>query len=189
MKHTTKYGYALIGFLSATLFLALTARAVEPPDELTSRPAPRIGDGLLFYVQRSHNNNTVIYLLNLAPNGRLNSKEPLHPLWLRYEEGGVRKELTFIQNRVYGLIAKKLDEDRYLLLFRAYKKREIYLVRSANGNGYRTFIKIKGKMAVLTSLFIQSSNNSLGIPSIVNYIDINGLDPITAEPVHERIIP
>ena len=152
-------------------------------------PTPKLTDKLLFFVQRTHNKNTVIYELNSQTDGELDKNNPLHPSWIRYEEGGVRKELSFIQNRVYGLDVRLLEKDTYLLHFRSYKKKDIYLMRSGKNNKYKAMISINGKMAELTSLFICSVTNSLGIPSTVKYIDINGIDPATGKVVNERVIP
>ncbi|MEI6683863.1 MAG: DUF4833 domain-containing protein [Bacteroidota bacterium] len=152
-------------------------------------PEPGRSDKLLFFVQRTHNRNTVIYELNPGPDGRPDKHDPLRPCWIRYEEGGVRKTLSFIQNRVYGLDAKPLSPDGFVIHFRAYKKREIYLMKNLKTGKYRAMIHINGKMAELASLFICSVTNALGIPSSVKYIDISGFDPETHEPVRERVIP
>ena len=140
-------------------------------------------------MQRTHNRNTIIYELNYSSDGHIDASDPLHPSWIRYEEGGARKELTFIQNRVYGLNVKQLDNDTWLIHFRSYSKRDVYLRRNEKNNTCRAMITINGKMANLTSLFICSVTNSLGIPSTVKYIDIKGTDPLTGELVQERVIP
>ena len=159
------------------------------PSDDPGYPVPIRSEKLLFYVQRTHNHNTVIYELNLQPDGKLNKKEPLHPSWIRYEEGGVRKELSFIQNRVYGLDVHMLDESTFLIHFRSFKKRTIYLIQAEKNNQYKVMISINGKMEELTSIFICSVNNSLGIPSSVKYIDIHGINPATGNIVSERVIP
>ena len=152
-------------------------------------PIPSRTEKLMFYVQRTHNRNTVVYELNLKADGTIDRKEPLHASWIRFEEGGVRKELTYVQNRVYGLDFRTIDPDTWLIKFRQYKKREIYLVHSGKSNTYRALIRINGKMAEMTGLFICSVTNALGIPSSVKYIDILGIDPATGESLHERVIP
>jgi len=161
----------------------------DHPSENHKYPVPKCTETLLFYVQRTHNSNTIIYELNFQPDGMVNKKEPLHPIWIRYEEGGAREELSFIQNRVYGLDFRLLEKDTYVIHFRAYKKREIYLIRSATSNLYKVMININGKMAELTNLFICSVTNALGIPSTIRYIDINGIDPASGTIVSERVIP
>ncbi|MGE5424413.1 MAG: DUF4833 domain-containing protein, partial [Syntrophothermus sp.] len=54
-------------------------------------PVPKRDKKLLFYVQRTHNRNTIIYELNLNSNGKPDKEDPLVPSWIRYEEGGERK--------------------------------------------------------------------------------------------------
>jgi len=161
----------------------------DHPTVNSKYPTPQITGKLLFYVQRTHNMNTVIYELNFKTDGKLDKKEPLHALWIRYEEGGVRKELTFIQNRVYGLDVHMLENETYLIHFKSMKQRAIYLMQIGKDNQYKAMISINGKMAELTSLFICSVTNSLGIPSSVEYININGIDHITGNIVNERVIP
>lgn len=159
------------------------------PAQGAKYPVPQLNEKLLFYVQRTHNRNTVIYELNYQADGTIDKKEPLHPLWIRYEEGGARKELTYIQNRVYGLNVKQLNKDTWLIHFRSYRKRVIYLKRNEKNNTFRAMIIINGKMANLTNLFICSVTNNLGIPSSAKYIDISGTDPVTGEVMLERVIP
>ena len=161
----------------------------DHPSDNHNYPVPQHTEKLLFYVQRTHNRNTVIYELNLQPDGKLNKKDPVHLLWIRYEEGGVRKELTFIQTRVYGLDIHPIGKDNYLLHFRSYKKRDIFLVQTGKNKTYKALININGKLAELTNLFICSVTNALGIPSIVKYIDITGIDIATGNVVTERVIP
>jgi len=159
------------------------------PAEDGKYPVPQLNEKVLFYVQRTHNRNTVIYELNYQADGNLDKKEPLHPLWIRYEEGGARKELTYIQKRVYGLNVKQLDKDTWLIHFRSYSKRVIYLRWNEKNNTFRVMININGKMANLTNLFICSVTNTIGIPSSAKYIDISGTDPATGAVMLERVIP
>lgn len=161
----------------------------EPAAQNRNYPVPPRSDKLLFYVQRTHNRNTVVYELNLLADGRVDNAEPLHASWIRYEEGGQRKELTYIQRRVYGLDFRLVEKDTWMIKFRQFKKRDIYLMRMGKNNIYKAMIRINGKMAELTNLFICSVTNSLGVPSKVKYIDINGIDPGSGTIVHERVIP
>ncbi len=185
MRRSNRIGLLLIPLLAA---VALVAAAEEQPGG-RDYPVPQRDDRLLFFVQRTHNRNTVIYELNRLPDGTVNAKEPLHASWIRYEEGGTRKELSYVQTRVYGLDCKKIDADTWLLKFRQYRKREIYLTRNPKSNTYRALIRINGKMTELSNLFIMSVTNALGIPSSVRYIDISGIDPATGQAVRERVIP
>ena len=50
----------------------------------------------LFYIQRDPNTNTICYELNVDKNGKFEEEDPVHVFWIRYPEGGMRKELNFI---------------------------------------------------------------------------------------------
>jgi hypothetical protein len=184
----TKFLILVIWFGLAVPSLAVSDNTVNPADG-GQYPVPQLNEKVLFYVQRTHNRNTVIYELNYQFDGNIDKKEPLHPMWIRYEEGGGRKDLSFIQNRVYGLNVKQLDKDTWLMHFRSYNKRVIYLRRNEKNNTFRAMILINGKIANLTSLFIFSVTNTMGIPSSAKYIDISGTDPVTGAVVLERVIP
>ena len=73
-------------------------------------PVPQRTYKSLFYIQRSHNKNTIVYDLNVSQDGKLISDAPIHPYWIRYEEGGVLQELSFIQRKyAYGLDYVPID--------------------------------------------------------------------------------
>lgn len=152
-------------------------------------PKPQRGGKLLFFVQRTHNRNTVVYELNPGPDGRPDPSEPLHARWIRYEEGGISKELSFIQNKVYGLHVERTGNDYIILKFKSYRERELYLIKSKRENRYMVMMRINGKMAELVSLFISSVTNKLGIPSKIRYIDITGIDPASGAVITERVVP
>src|SRR6185503_510914 len=67
-------------------------------------PVPPQHKNSLFYLQRNKNSNTIIYEANILPNGKLDSKNPVSVFWLRYTEGGEKKELNWIQRWLaYGV--------------------------------------------------------------------------------------
>ncbi len=110
---------------------------------------------MLFYFQRSHNKNTVIYELNTLPDGKLNEKKPINLYWIRYEEGGVRKELSFIQQKAFGVDCKLMDKEKgnFVLHFNHFKTRDIYLIKI--NNNYKAYVTINGEFAELSSIYIQ----------------------------------
>jgi len=156
----------------------------------TGYPVPDKTDKMLFYFQRSHNKNTVIYELNTLPDGTLNRKNPINTYWIRYEEGGVKKELSFIQQKAFGVNCKLMDKEKesFVLQFNHFKAREIYLIKT-NIKYYKAYVTINGEFAELSSLYIQSENNSLGFPLAVKYVELKGINLKTMQPCCEKIIP
>ena len=173
------------------LLLGLIAVSAIPVIAQKDYPVPPKTKTLLFYFQRNHNRNTVVYELNTLPDGRINIKEPVIGYWIRYEEGGVRKELSFLQLRGYGIQSKLVDKEKesFILHFNSMSKREIYLLKAGKSEQYKTYIKINGELSELTNMYLQAENNSLGIPLSVKYVDISGINLKTGKNVTERFKP
>ena len=50
-------------------------------------PVPEKTTDMLFYFQRSHNKNTVVYEINTFADGKINLESPVKFYWIRFEEG------------------------------------------------------------------------------------------------------
>jgi hypothetical protein len=183
MKKTRK-----IYFLILFCLIIATTLQVKSQD---GYPIPDKTPKLLFYFQRSHNKNTVVYEINTFPNGKVNIDKPVNFYWIRYEEGGVKKELSFIQRKAFGIQWHLVDKTKeaFMLQFNHFKKRDIFLLRSETGNCFKAYININGELSELTRMFIKSENNSLGIPLSVKYIEIAGINIKNGKSVVERYIP
>ncbi len=69
---------------------------------------------LLFYIQRTHNANTIVYDARFDKNGQLDPEQPIDAYWLRYQENGQRMELrSFEKWMAYGVKFKKSDNPKY----------------------------------------------------------------------------
>jgi hypothetical protein len=69
-----------------------------------SFPVPKPNPKQLFYLQRTTNSNTIICDLNTDAKGQLIKDNPVHVYWIRYDEGGEKKELSYIQETfAYGI--------------------------------------------------------------------------------------
>lgn len=171
--------------------LCLTVGTTMQVKSQDGYPVPEKTANLLFYFQRSHNRNTVVYEINILPNGKVNPDKPINFYWVRYEEGGVRKELSFIQRKAFGVQWQLVDKakDAFVLHFNNFKRRNIFLLRSEVNNCYKAYITINGELSELTRMFIKSENNSLGIPLSVKYVEIDGINLKSGMHVMERYIP
>jgi len=156
-----------------------------------SYPVPQKTNKLLFYLQRSHNKNTIVYELNTLPDGTVDVKTPIRVSWIRFEEGGKRAELSFIQRRAFGVkcrLADKLDksEKSFIVQFNNFNKRDIRLVKTATGT-YFALMKIDNETAELEDVFIKAENNAIGLPISFKYMDVYGISQKDRKPVYERI--
>lgn len=151
-------------------------------------PVPLETDRMLFYIQRSHNKNTVIYDLNILPDGKVDVKNPVNIYWIRYEEGGRKAELSRIHQRVFGVRCRLADKlgNTFILQFNSFIKREVHIIKLSSGV-YNAYTKINNEMAQLKSVFIKADMNAAGLPLLFRYIDINGVSAKNKQKISERI--
>ena len=148
-------------------------------------PVPAGNSKQLFYLQRTHNTNTIVYELNYK-NGIIDAENPVLPVWIRYQEQGQRKDLSFIQRKfAYGLKTKKISETQYELSFVSYKNYKMYLRQGADKK-FSVYININEKPAILTRIFIQMNGGSFWSPN-VEYVEVSGIEPKSHLVVKERI--
>ncbi|MDO6388653.1 DUF4833 domain-containing protein [Pontibacter sp. BT731] len=151
-------------------------------------PVPKGIKGLLFYVQRDPNANTVVYELNRTTQGALNETEPVHTYWIRYADGGERKELNYIQRKfAYGLNTKKLGKDHYELKFVSYGKLPLYLRKAGDGK-FHVYTTINKKEAILNRVFVRIEGGTFWVPNVV-YVELSGHDAATGKAVTGRFKP
>ncbi|MHA4738694.1 DUF4833 domain-containing protein [Dyadobacter sp. MSC1_007] len=161
------------------------ARDVAEPDEF---PVPKNVPGLLFYIQRDPNTNTICYQLNIDKQGRLSEKNPVNMFWIRYPEGGVIKELNYLQRKfAYGINSKQTGNSSYELRSVAYSKLPLYL-RKDNKNEYHVYTSIDKKECILSRVFIRIDGGSFWSPNVL-YIELKGTETATGKTIIQRLKP
>lgn len=142
----------------------------------------------LFYLQRDPDSNTVIYQLNTT-QGRVNANNPVDVYWIRYAEGGVRKNLNAIQRTMaYGVSHRALGNGAFELRLAAYKDHPLRLAYCQKSKNYKVYTTINSREAVLERIFVRVDGGSILRPNIM-YFELIGRDTITQELVNERIKP
>lgn len=170
------------------LFLsAFTSMAVST-DVSMDYPIPVKTRELMFYIQRNHNSNTIVYEAHFDGNGILDTVEPLMVSWIRYDEEGQRMELRTIEKwYAYGLKSKKVKEKEgvYEIALVAYKDRMLQLIQTAPYKAQIT-MKVEDKECQLDHIYIQADNSSAW-PS-VEYIELFGFDWENGHQKYEKIL-
>lgn len=175
------------------MFLNLqTARATTFANPLESvrdtLPVPKGIKNMMFYLQRDPNTNTVVYEQNQLEKGGLDEKDPIHVYWIRYADGGEKKDLSYLQRKfAYGLTSKKLGKDSYELKFVCYSKLPLYLKKATDGK-YHVYVSINGKQAILNRIFVRIDGGTFWVPNVL-YVELKGTDPVTGKAVSERFKP
>ncbi|QNL52615.1 DUF4833 domain-containing protein [Olivibacter sp. SDN3] len=152
-------------------------------------PIPKGVDNLLFYIQRDPNTNTICYTLNLNKSGELNTANPINAFWIRYPEGGARKDLNFIQRKfAYGITAKKNNDGTYDVRSVAYNKLPLTLKKDSNGR-YHIYTDISNKESVLERIFIRIGDGGTFWAPDVKYIELKGVDVKSGRRIIDRFKP
>lgn len=148
-------------------------------------PEPQSNPDQLFYLQRTHNKNTIVYELN-KKDGVLNTSEPIHVFWIRYEENGQRKELSYIQRKfAYGIHAKKINEEHYRLSLTSYGAFPMDLIKGPD-NSFKVYANANGKRIRLRRIFIKITGGTMWSPNI-EYFELKGTEVQSGDVVTERM--
>lgn len=182
----------ILWLLFAPLLLSFSTKESRadfaPLPDPESFPVPKGIPGLLFYIQRDPNTNTICYEINIDKNGQLESNNPVHAFWIRYPEGGVRKDLNYIQRKfAYGINVKAVGNERYELKSVAYSKLPLILKKDAKNN-FRVYTDINKKECVLNRVFIRIDGGTFWSPNVI-YIELKGVDTSTGKTITQRIKP
>lgn len=139
----------------------------------------------LFKIERSKNANIVQYDAIVDADGQINKKTPIDYYWLLYASDGKREEITTFQKKAYGFSIKYNDEGYFDMKMKAVEDRQlkVFLV---NGKPEAEII-INGKNAFLSKIYIDSTDNFVGIPK-VNYYILTGNDIETGEEIDEKVV-
>lgn len=150
-------------------------------------PVPAVPK-LLFYIQRDPNTNTIVYELNADKDGKISVDAPVNTYWIRYPEGGVKKNLNYLQRKfAYGINSKSLGNGNFELRSVAYNKLPLYLKRDPK-NQYHVYADINNKKCMLSRVFIRIDGGTFWSPNVL-YIELKGIDVASGKTIVQRIIP
>ena len=176
-----------IWVLVAGLLMVVAESNANPA--IDSFPIPKPTAKQLFYLQRSTNSNTIICDLNTDSKGQLIKDNPVHVYWIRYDEGGEKKELSYIQETfAYGIKHDLLSNDIYKLHFVSYKKQIFYLKRSPKDNQYKVYFVRNNKEFVLQKLFVKIEGGSFWVPNVI-YMELIGKDEYVGTTISYKFKP
>lgn len=151
-------------------------------------PVPEKTIARLFYIQRNHNANTIVYDAVFDNKGILVEKSPVDIYWLRYQEQGQRMELRNIEKLLaYGAGCTPIEgrKNEYDLKLAANRKRNFRLVQKEPFKALVVTI-INQQESQIDHIYVFADNTSLW-PK-VKYIELFGFSLETGKPTYERIL-
>ncbi len=151
-------------------------------------PVPKTKN-MLFYIQRNHNENAIVYDAKFDNNGQLDTDKPIDAYWIRFQEQGQRMELrSFEKWMAYGVSCKKSDNPDYdyRVYLSASKKLTLWLKQTAPFKA-EIIAEVKDKKMILKHMYA-TADESGWIPKIL-YGEFFGLDRQTGEKVYVKVLP
>jgi len=137
-------------------------------------PEPPADPDLLFYIQRNQNQDAIVYRVNRTHDGLINQHLPMDAYWIKYTEGGIRRELNVIQNKLaYGYQSDIIAPQLYRFQFVAYQSLDFFIVLNEN-NEFEVHTEMGGRQAKLTNIYVYALE--FGVFPDVKYIELYGED-------------
>jgi len=156
--------------------------------QIADYPTPNTKN-MLFYIQRNHNENAIVYDARFDSEGNLIKDCPVDAYWIRFQENGQRMELrTFEKYMVYGIKCKKSENTAYdyNLYLSASSKLKFWLRQTAPFKA-EVIVQIKGKKFRLKHMFA-TADESGWLPK-VQYGEFYGEDLDNNLPVYIKVYP
>lgn len=169
-----------------TLLIAALPPRAETPGSF-GFPVPQ-EPNQVFFLQRSMNSNTIVYVANMDAEGKLKRKNPIEVYWRRFNDKGERQELGFAErNLAFGVNAKPIPDlpGAFRITLKSYSARSAVL--RVVDNVPRLETKLLGKDAQLISAYLHLDESGR-IPKVTK-VDVWGRTLATGEPVFESFIP
>ena len=184
---TRSTGNGIIILILFCLSFGTKAQVIHP--KYSGFPDPPPNENMLFYLQRTIDNNTVVYEINYTTDGKINAKKPVKVYWIDFDNGGIISPLTFAQSMfAYGVESKMLDEKIFMINLVSYKKLKFYLKPTGKNKNYETHVVLNNKPSILTKIFVTIIGGTYLKP-IVLHIELVGKDIVTGERITEKIKP
>jgi hypothetical protein len=182
----------VIGPLAGVLLLVAQGLSASAEPQVPPRrifPVPPDRPTLVFFLQRSMNANTIVYEAALRPDGAIDDRAPLAAYWLRFNDAGERRELSFVERHfAFGPIVERdrSEKGAWTVRVAGYDRRTARLMLDRQGRP-ALIGQVSGRAAKLVSAYLYLDGDG-GLPR-VTAVDLFGIDVQTGAPLRERFAP
>ncbi len=179
----------------STVADALALTIESKVDVLDTKPVVRpefpVPDdkNLLFYIQRSTNSNTIVYVADLAGSGQLENAFSVRAYWRRFNTTGETKPLNYLEEKLaFGIVTSPSSKEKnaFNIHLTSFPQR----VAVVKLDERRTAIAITNMgrhRARLLYAYVAVDESS--IFPWVNYVDLFGIDLESGKFLRERLRP
>jgi hypothetical protein len=141
----------------------------------------------LFYIERSPNSNSVVYVANLDSRGNFDSKAPVEAFWRKFNIDGSKQPLTFLERMMaYGV---RIDTTKpgqpTTFTIAPLPDRKVSLAMDAQHHP-EALLQVDSHTVKLSYVYLQVVEGGL-LPSVPS-LDIFGTDIVSGKAIHEHLI-
>jgi hypothetical protein len=183
-------GIAVIGLAAAPAAALEIKSEVTHLDEMLrikpKYPVPA-DPNQIFYIERSLNANTVVYVANLDASGKLVANEPVKAYWRRFNRDGHIRALNLPERMMaYGIRSVKRDGPggAYSFTIAALPGRKIYVGLDDKGRP-EAFGRIGNRWVRLVYVYLEVDDSGF-MPDVLA-MDFFGYDKATGKPLREHL--
>lgn len=161
----------------------------EGPEIIHLRPEFKIPDepNQLFYIQRSPNDNTVVYAAKLDAHGDFDRNTPVQAYWRKFNIDGSKQPLNFMERLMaYGVRVDPIKPGQPIT-FRvvALPDRKLTLAMDAQHHP-EALLQIGSHTVKMAYVYLQVVEGGL-LPSVPS-LDIFGTDIASGKAIHEHLV-
>ena len=119
-------------------------------------------------------------------DGLIHQHIPMEAYWIRYTAGGIRCELSEIQNKLaFGYESQSITSELYEFQFVSYKELSFYISRSEGSEKFRALYQHNNETINLNNIYVYA--DEMGVFPVVKYIELFGRIEKTGEPHYRKI--
>ncbi len=146
--------------------------------------------GLVFYLQRTGNANTVVYAIRRHADGTINARDPVDIYWRFLAGDGSRGELKWYERQLaFGVHYAPMKGHPGKYIVRPNAKPEIEVPVEVTDEGeVRALVHINGQDVKLKCVYVEW-RKQLGIIPRILYIDAYGVNLSNGDKVVVRVHP
>ena len=143
---------------------------------------------MIFYIQKSYNQNTVVYTANIGEDGKLDPKKPVKVFWRRYQEQGQKRELKYFERTFgYGIHSKPLKGKDNTYTFKLVSLKDMNFVITQNKKGEPIVAtQINGKRAHLERVYVTAEHVKV-VPTVFT-VEVFGTELKSNQFVYQKFV-
>lgn len=143
---------------------------------------------ILFTIERSLNEDQIVYFLHLDENGNPEKENPISLKWLDNEKTGELVPVNWIKKKFgYGINIISYDVEQVSFKFVSYDKKIFTLKKDLFGN-YGVFAKINDRMMKIRHIYLEIDGGSFWNPNITE-VAVMGFHELANTSIKETFNP